>query len=369
MSYNTFSGTIPTQIGQLTRLLYLSLQNNQLEGAVPLIFSNCPLIFLSLSNNKFSSFSYINIPTLSILYLANNHLNEVTGLFPSLNSIDLSNNMLTEFSPDLYFDALQTLKLNNNNIKMALGDFIYTINRYTNLQQIDISFNQFYINAPLPIFAPPVTSLKLSYNNITTHLDHIFTAFNTLTELDINNNNIFGTIPSNIPTTLNTLNIHNTLISGTLPVHLGSIPLQSIDISNTLLCGSFPSQWNNFRWNYCNLNIPYYCNSTVPMGCSAPTCDENTMCNIDQCQTGTHKCHNGRHCQFNSNKWSYTCSNCNEKLYFTEGEYNCKPGYVIILTPILIIVVLFIIGAIIYIRKKTSEARKEPLSMQYPDYD
>jgi len=188
-----------------------------------------------------------------------------------------------------------------------------------------------------------------------------FNSFTHLTEFDISNNPIIGIIPQNIPLTLKTLNIHNTFISGTLPSVLGQLPLQSIDISNTLLCGTFPSEWNNIQWVSCNLNIPYPCNSkttTNPPGCVVADCDETTMCFVDQCQTGSNKCQKGRSCIFDQTKWGYTCSDCNEYIWFNDGSYACKAGYGIILVPIVGGVIIIMIVAIICLKKKFSNDQR-----------
>jgi hypothetical protein len=279
--------------------------------------------------------------------------------FQSLNSIDLSfNNLIGDDLPSfLSSNSLEIIKLNNNNILLSFKQFLNWINGLKYLQQIDLSFNKFYVEDLSSVIYPQVSSLILSYNNISWTLDSFFNTFPLLSEFDISNNNIYGGLPSNIPLTLTTLNIHNTRISGTLPSTLNRIPLQSIDISNTGLCGSFPAEWNKISWLSCNLNIPYYCNSSVPYGCVTSGCDESTMCFVDQCKTGIDKCKNGRYCISNMNKWSYTCTDCNEYIYFNDGSYHCKAGYVIILGPIILVVIIFIIAVLCYLNKQKNKRR------------
>ena len=56
--FNTFTGTLPTEIGLLTSLNYLYLNDNIFTGTVPATIwpglSNAPLYSLRLSNNAFN---------------------------------------------------------------------------------------------------------------------------------------------------------------------------------------------------------------------------------------------------------------------------------------------------------------------------
>jgi len=279
--------------------------------------------------------------------------------FYTLNSIDLSHNHLIADDIPIFLtsQSLESLKLSHNHISLSFKQFLNWISGSKYLQEIDLSFNEFYVDEFSSLVYPQVSTLVLSYNNISWKLDSFFNTFPLLSEFDISNNNIYGEIPPNVPLTLTSLNIHNTQITGTLPSELNRIPLQTIDISNTGLCGGFPSSWSNIFWLSCNLNIPYYCNSSVPKGCITSSCDENTMCFVNQCQSGKDKCQNGRSCIFNETKWSYSCSDCNEYIFFNDGSYHCKAGYVIVLVPIILLVIIFIIAVLCYVNKQKNRKR------------
>ncbi|OQY30290.1 MAG: hypothetical protein B6244_00065 [Candidatus Cloacimonetes bacterium 4572_55] len=55
LSYNDLSGSIPTEIGNLTRLIWLDLQNNSLSRSIPASLVNCPLIYLDLGYNMLTA--------------------------------------------------------------------------------------------------------------------------------------------------------------------------------------------------------------------------------------------------------------------------------------------------------------------------
>jgi len=107
LHYNQLSGSIPPEIGKMSNLVWLSLYNNKLSGSIPLELGNMRLLSLRLENNQLTG----SIPRelgnlhefLKILSLANNHLtgsiSSELGNLHNLWGLYLDSNRLTGVLP------------------------------------------------------------------------------------------------------------------------------------------------------------------------------------------------------------------------------------------------------------------------------
>jgi hypothetical protein len=104
---NKLTGCIPTSLGNLQELGYLSLHNNQLTGAIPASLGNLQhLRFLYLSDNKLTGAipeSLCSLQRLECLYLDRNQLSGTIpfylGNLQNLLSLILENNQLSGAIP------------------------------------------------------------------------------------------------------------------------------------------------------------------------------------------------------------------------------------------------------------------------------
>ena len=133
---NDLSGSIPPQLGNLTSLTVLSLRSNQLSGSIPPELGNLTnLGFLSLSGNQLIGTippELGNLTSLERLYLGRNQLSgsipPELGNLTNLETLGLDGNQLTgAIPPELgNLPELSLLFLGNNNltgcIPNALGD-------------------------------------------------------------------------------------------------------------------------------------------------------------------------------------------------------------------------------------------------------
>lgn len=105
---NMLTGPIPTTFGNLNKMQWLILNNNQLSGVIPTSLSNMSLLnALELSNNSFTGSIpnvFGQIPSLTYLGLKNNNF---SGTLPknlaqltNINKLDLSNNLLSGCIPN-----------------------------------------------------------------------------------------------------------------------------------------------------------------------------------------------------------------------------------------------------------------------------
>ncbi|KAG6538336.1 receptor kinase-like protein Xa21 [Zingiber officinale] len=172
---NFLTGEIPVDLGNLTKLSTLVLDNNKLYGPIPTSLGNCPLISLRLSTNNISGSipkEILSILSLSIIFNVSN--NSLTGTLPldigKLNNvvtIDVSNNSLSGDLPSTILECqvLQYLYMQNN---LFQGSIPHSFSELKGLQVLDISRNKLTGRIPL---------------------------FNTMSFLNLSNNNFEGEVP------------------------------------------------------------------------------------------------------------------------------------------------------------------------------
>ena len=209
------NGSIPQQIGTLTRLRVLDLSFNNLTGELPLFLANLTrLEYLLLSSNRL----YGSIPpefgkmkNLTYLNLGYNHLNGV--ILSSLGSLT----------------NLTYLSLGNNHISGVIPP---EIGKMESLDTLELSYN--HLNGVIP------SSLgSLTY----------------LTSLTLQGNQISGFIPTEIGNLkkLSTLDMSNNLLSGKIPFQLGNLEkVQYFNLSYNNLSGLIP---HSILYNYISKTI------------------------------------------------------------------------------------------------------------------
>jgi Leucine-rich repeat (LRR) protein len=134
LNKNRMSGTLPNTLSFLSRLVEVDLSFNYFEGLLPASWGHLPrLVSLRLNNNMFSGavpseWRLLNM-TLTSLSLQSNQLNDRVpawiSAIPSLKAVDLSNNKLFGFVPDLlkgtpFASDPRRLSLTNNTISCPI---------------------------------------------------------------------------------------------------------------------------------------------------------------------------------------------------------------------------------------------------------
>ncbi|KAL3533882.1 hypothetical protein ACH5RR_007403 [Cinchona calisaya] len=219
-------GEIPPAISKLSQLTFLRLDWNNLSGPVPSFLSQLKnLYFLDLSFNKFSGSippSLSELPNLLALHLDRNKLTgnipESFGNFPGNGKtpdLFLSHNMLTGPIPrslgDLNFSG--TIDLSRNRLE---GDASFLFGKSKTVLFVDLSRNLFEFD---------LSKVEFPEN---------------MTNLDLNHNKIFGSLPEGlIKMQLQLLNVSYNKLCGQIPQG-GN--LQSFDSTayfhNRCLCGA-----------------------------------------------------------------------------------------------------------------------------------
>jgi Leucine-rich repeat (LRR) protein len=200
LSSNQLTSSIPTELGNLSKLESLNLSDNQLTGSIPTELVNLTkLTYLDLSDNQFTG----SIPT-------------ELGNLNNLERLDLSNNQLTGSIPTELgnLNNLERLDLSNNQLTGSIPTELGNLN---NLERLDLSNNQLTGSIP-------------------TELGNL----NNLERLDLSNNQLTGSIPTNLKVSY--LNLSNNQLTGLIPINLSA---SHLELDSNQLCGKIPTGLKN----------------------------------------------------------------------------------------------------------------------------
>ncbi|PKI54991.1 hypothetical protein CRG98_024591 [Punica granatum] len=241
-SSHHFCHWIPLEVGHLSRLRLLYLDNNSLSGPIPPSLSSCSsLLNISLHYNKLQGgqandldflCSLTNATILNLLVIANNNFG---GEVPKC----IGNLSIT----------LDLLALGQNALSGTLPSSIGNI---INLQVLSVSANNFSGSIP-----PEIGNLKkmkqlyLTDNVFTGEVPHTLGNLSMLTHLSMGNNNLLGTIPSSLGKcqSLLALDLAHNKLAGAIPPEIMSLPPLSIgvDFSMNNLTGELPVEIGNLK--------------------------------------------------------------------------------------------------------------------------
>ncbi|KAK4421552.1 MDIS1-interacting receptor like kinase [Sesamum alatum] len=274
-------GTIPVQIGALSKLTYLVLPFNSLTGELPLSLANLTklqTLDISLNHMNGSFLSAIgNLKNLRYLDLSGNSFSgsipRRVGELSSLNHLDLSNNDLDGVLP-LWLTNLTKLEnflISGNRISgrifpgignltnllyLSIGSNQITgviPNELVQLHQLnvlDLSSNQLSGQVPLDIGQlSRLSFLDLSYNSLSGVIPPQIATLPVIRWIDLSRNSIQGPIPYEFETSYYALrgrvNLSRNNLSGVIPPSLSKF--ETIDLSNNAFEGPIPVEiWCKF---------------------------------------------------------------------------------------------------------------------------
>ncbi|KAJ4966036.1 hypothetical protein NE237_017885 [Protea cynaroides] len=157
LSLNSLYGSIPDNIGMLSKLNYLDLSWNSLSCKLPCSLANVTrLRELHVSNNEISG----EIPPTI------GSIPATIGTLQNLNKIDLSNNRLIGSVPIEIRDLGNLILLNLSHNKLQ-DSILATMGNLKNLNILDLSNNRFIGSIPIQIGElEQLTLLNLSHNKL-----------------------------------------------------------------------------------------------------------------------------------------------------------------------------------------------------------
>ncbi|KAH9716325.1 protein kinase domain-containing protein [Citrus sinensis] len=299
LSFNWFSGEIPKELGNLSKLEILWLQNNFLTGAIPSsIFNLSSLSNLDLSHNNLTG----TIPDVGHLFqlqwldLSDNQL---SGSFPSfkfkmplLQVLDLSVNGLSAELPANFCNNLPFLEELYLSKNMFYGEIPSDLANCSYLRILLLQFNNFSGAIPKEIGnLTKLEKLDLQYNILQGEIPHEIGNLHNLEWMAFSFNKLVGVVPTTIfnVSTLKMLYLHSNSLSGRLPsstdVRLpnleelylwgnnfnGTIPnfifnaskLSKLDLQTNSFSGFIPNTFGNLRnLKWLGLNDNYLTSST-----------------------------------------------------------------------------------------------------------
>ncbi|XP_059454475.1 probable LRR receptor-like serine/threonine-protein kinase At3g47570 [Corylus avellana] len=284
---NNITGVFPLVIFNISSLIVISLRKNHISGTLPMdLCSHCPnLQNLVISFNEFSG----KLPSqmrycreLSLLSLSYNKFDgSIPEGFGSLEKLEVlllgGNNLTGNIPPSLTISNLSSLfiiEIAQNNIKGSIPSDLW---RFPNLQFLNFGGNKFsghipsylsncstlsmvdfdgnFLSGPIPTSLGHLKYLEglfLGGNQLTGEPENqelnILSSLSNckfLTTLDLSHNPLDITLPDsigNFSTTLRTMSLTKSKIKGHIPMSIGSLKgLATLALEGNNLTGTIPS--------------------------------------------------------------------------------------------------------------------------------
>ncbi|CAO2176075.1 unnamed protein product [Urochloa humidicola] len=265
-----FSGEVPPQLGNLSKLQYLDLgsqgHDSKLYSTDMTWMQVLPLRHLSLSGVNLSQISdwphvLNSIPSLRVIDLSSCLLGSTNQSLPYLNltkldKLDLSWNNFNHEIASCWFWKARSLKYLNLGYNRLFGQFHEALEKMTSLQVLDLSsnFNHGLVMEGNFKNLCSLEILDLTGNGMNVDITVLLMdrlpqcAWNVLEELHLQSNNLTGTLPDSIErfTSMTVLDLSNNNLAGIIPAELSNwTSLVTLDLSNNNLAGIIPPELSN----------------------------------------------------------------------------------------------------------------------------
>ncbi|TKY63532.1 Receptor protein 12 [Spatholobus suberectus] len=249
---------IPSFVRNLSKLLTLSLADNEIEGSIPhWIWQLEYLTHLNLSKNFLTNLEGSVWNFSSSVLLVDLSFNQLQGPFPFIptlvNYLDYSNNRFNSVIPldignRLPFIIL--LSLSNNSFQ---GQIHESFCNASSLRLLDLSHNNFVGTIPkcFAVLSSSLRVLNFGGNKLQGYIPNSLPTSCTLKLLDLNDNLLEGTIPKSLANCqkLQVLNLRRNSLTDRFPCFLSNIStLRIMDLRLNKLHGSIGCPRSSGDW-------------------------------------------------------------------------------------------------------------------------
>jgi len=268
LGWNKLTGTIPSELGNLTSLTNLHLGGNSLTGTIPAELGNLSnLTWLNLQLNSLTGTipsEFGNLTNLTNFYINNNSL---SGIFPREVS-DLPKLTDTNYEGNLFTGSEFAISAEERDALIALYNSTDGVNwkdntgwlgepgtectwfgvtcRSSKVTQLSLWQNK--LTGTIPIELGNLSNLdwvQLSYNSLSGIIPSALGNLTKLKSLYLNSNSLSGNVPRELGNLLklNSLYLQTNLLTGRIPSDFGKLEsLINLDLSNNSLSGTIPSE-------------------------------------------------------------------------------------------------------------------------------
>ncbi|PIN24397.1 Serine/threonine protein kinase [Handroanthus impetiginosus] len=262
MGINSFSGYLPDSIGNFSSSLeQLDLGNSRIKGRIPKEIGNVTnLAFLYLDNNEFTGFVPFTIEGLKNLQVLNLRGNKLSGPIPdgichspNLGELTLSKNKLYGPLPACLGNvtSLRYLHLDSNELNSSISP---TIGGLRDLLEFNLSSN--FLSGLLPQDVgnlKAVTSMDLSMNELSGSIPPTIGGLDNLINLSLARNRLRGHIPDSVSNMLSLegLDLSHNNFTGSIPKSMEALRhLHYLNLSFNKLTGEIPNGGPFAYFNY-----------------------------------------------------------------------------------------------------------------------
>ncbi|KAK4728031.1 hypothetical protein R3W88_032948 [Solanum pinnatisectum] len=272
------TGILPPEFANLTHLRELDLSRNYLNGSIPSSYGQLRLTILSLLGNRISGpipKELGDISTLEELNLENNLLEGPLppnlGSLSRLRELFLSANNFTGTIPENFRNLknMTDFRIDGNSISGTIPDFI---GNWTKMDRLDIQGTS--MEGPIPATISQLenmTELRISDLRGEQMQFPNLQGLTKMRRLTLRNCSIFGPIPRYVGAMpLKLLDLSNNMLNGTIPDAFEQLDFDNMFLGNNALSGAIPSWMFSKREN---MDISY--NNFTQI--STSVCDSSTL--------------------------------------------------------------------------------------------
>ena len=272
---NNLQGSIPSELGNLSKLTTLELQSNQLTGEIPSELGNLSnLSALYLWENDLSGEIPSELGNLSSLTVLDLPGNELSGEIPAelgnlsnLTVLILARNQLSGEIPSELGSLSNLVKLYLYDNELS-GEIPSELGSLSNLSELYLWENDLSGEIPAELGSlPSLTILDLSGNQLNGGIPSELGDLSSLIELYLNDNELSGEIPAELGdlSNLAVLDLPENELTGEIPEELGNLSnLTVLDLRGNELSGEIPSELGGLSnlqrldlgWNQLSGEIP-----------------------------------------------------------------------------------------------------------------